>query len=296
MKDSFCVYIHISPSNKKYVGITSRKPSLRWSGGNGYKNNEHFYRAIQKYGWENFQHLIVAENMTKEDACALEIELIKKFNTQNYNFGYNNTTGGDHPTFSIQAKEKMSNAKKGKKLSEETKQKLAIVRKGRKSVLKGISLSENHKKKISEGLKEYYLQNKKINSPLSYGKSVICENIIFNNMKECDKYYGLKENTICRWLTGEDLMPEKFYNMGLNYIKNPVDFEKEIINNKKRIKYDGKYFPTICSVAEFIGVDRRTVRCWLNKTYKTPAHILDKGIEYVPYYAYKANKKNKGEF
>ena len=77
-ENNFCVYIHISPSNKKYVGITSRKPSLRWSGGNGYKNNEHFYRAIQKYGWGNFQHLIVAKNLTKEEACKAEIDLIKK--------------------------------------------------------------------------------------------------------------------------------------------------------------------------------------------------------------------------
>ena len=291
-ENNFCVYIHISPSNKKYVGITSRKPSLRWSGGNGYKNNEHFYRAIQKYGWGNFQHLIVAKNLTKEEACKAEIDLIKKFNTQDYNLGYNNTSGGEHTTFTLQAKKKMSDAKKGKKLSEETKYKLAIIRKGKKSLLKGTSLSESHKKKISKGLKEYYLYNKKRSNSFYYGKSVICENIIFNTMKECDKYYGLKENTICRWLTGEDLMPEKFYNMGLNYVKNPVSFEKEIINNKKEIKYDGKYFPTINSVAEYIGVDRRTVRCWLNKTYKTPAHILNKGIEYVPHYAYKANKKN----
>lgn len=34
MQDTWCVYRHISPSNKVYIGITSRKPELRW-GHNG---------------------------------------------------------------------------------------------------------------------------------------------------------------------------------------------------------------------------------------------------------------------
>lgn len=292
-ENNFCVYIHISPSNKKYIGITSRNPLIRWNGGNGYKKNEHFYRAILKYGWENFQHLIIADKLTKEEACALEIDLIKKFNTQDYSFGYNNTSGGEHTTFSLRSKKKMSEAKKGKKPSEETKQKLSAIRKGKKSCLKGTFLSQKHKNKISKGLKKYYLHHKKENLPL-HNKSVVCENIVFNTTKDCDKYYGLKENTVCRWLSGEKLMTEEFYIMGLNYIINPVYFEKEIIENKKGIKYDGRYFSTISSAAEYIGVDRRTIRCWLNKTYKTPQHILEKGIEYIPYYAYRAkNKKTK---
>ena len=30
------VYKHTSPSNKVYIGITSREPKLRWDNGNGY--------------------------------------------------------------------------------------------------------------------------------------------------------------------------------------------------------------------------------------------------------------------
>lgn len=32
----YCVYIHISPSNKAYIGITSISPEERWDGGRGY--------------------------------------------------------------------------------------------------------------------------------------------------------------------------------------------------------------------------------------------------------------------
>lgn len=39
MNNCYTVYKHISPSNKVYIGITSRKPELRWRKGNGYYNN-----------------------------------------------------------------------------------------------------------------------------------------------------------------------------------------------------------------------------------------------------------------
>lgn len=47
----YTVYMHISPSGKRYVGITRQRPVARWKNGRGYINNEYFYRAIKKYGW-----------------------------------------------------------------------------------------------------------------------------------------------------------------------------------------------------------------------------------------------------
>lgn len=77
MEDSFCVYKHTSPNGKVYIGITCQKPSYRWSEGNGYKNNVYFYRAIQKYGWESFQHEVLFTGLSKENARKKEVELIK---------------------------------------------------------------------------------------------------------------------------------------------------------------------------------------------------------------------------
>lgn len=91
----FCVYIHTSPSNKKYVGITSMNPKERWKNGRGYSHNKHFTNAIEKYGWNNFIHEIVAENLTEEEACKMESELIEKYNTFDSDNGYNATTGGE---------------------------------------------------------------------------------------------------------------------------------------------------------------------------------------------------------
>ena len=73
----YCVYKHIFPNNKVYIGVTCRKPEYRWDNGNGYTNTQRkIYNAIQKYGWENVKHEILFENLTKEEAEQKEIELI----------------------------------------------------------------------------------------------------------------------------------------------------------------------------------------------------------------------------
>ena len=92
----YCVYMHISPSNKRYIGITSiSPPEDRWKNGHGYRHNEYFSRAIDKYGWENFQHQIIANDLTEDEAIEMEISLISEYNTTNINYGYNLTSGGE---------------------------------------------------------------------------------------------------------------------------------------------------------------------------------------------------------
>lgn len=74
------VYIHTTPSGKKYVGITSRKLNKRWRNGHGY-NTQMFGRAIEKYGWENIKHEVIASDLTHDKAVELEKFLIAKYKT-----------------------------------------------------------------------------------------------------------------------------------------------------------------------------------------------------------------------
>ena len=92
----YCVYAHINKTNGKiYIGQTCKKPRERWSKGIGYKSQPHFWASIQKYGWDGFEHEIIASNLTKEEADNFERLLIEKLNTTNPYFGYNMTLGGE---------------------------------------------------------------------------------------------------------------------------------------------------------------------------------------------------------
>lgn len=95
---NFYVYMHTNKENNKaYVGITSRiNPEYRWRKGDGYITQTKFYRAIQKYGWENFEHVIIAANLSKTDAVLLEKQLIRQYDT--INNGYNVDEGGNANT------------------------------------------------------------------------------------------------------------------------------------------------------------------------------------------------------
>ena len=92
---TWCVYMHRIPSNKAYIGVTSKKPTLRWSNGNGYKQHPYFWNAIQKYDWDNFEHIIFASNLAKGEALHMERMLIALFDTTNERYGYNCQVGGE---------------------------------------------------------------------------------------------------------------------------------------------------------------------------------------------------------
>ena len=93
----YIVYQHINKTNgKSYIGLTCRKPQKRWGlNGNNYVECPHFWRAIQKYGWDNFDHIILYSGLTHDEACETEKRLISELQTNNPDYGYNISSGGD---------------------------------------------------------------------------------------------------------------------------------------------------------------------------------------------------------
>lgn len=92
--NSWTVYKHISPSGKVYIGITSNVKN-RWAARGYYYclSDTAFSRALKKYGWDNFQHEIIRENLSKQEACSMEIELIAYYKAKG--ISYNITNGGE---------------------------------------------------------------------------------------------------------------------------------------------------------------------------------------------------------
>ena len=96
MKNNFKVYIHRNLiNNKVYIGQTCNSLKRR-SGKNGknYKSNSHFWNDIEKYGWDNFEHKVLYDNLSCEEANKLERELIKQYKSLDLNYGYNVASGG----------------------------------------------------------------------------------------------------------------------------------------------------------------------------------------------------------
>lgn len=89
------VYVYTNKVNgKKYVGQTCQSLEYRANNGRGYKRCLHFYRAIEKYGWDNFEPRILSDCLTKKEADVLEKMYINILRTRNNEYGYNITEGG----------------------------------------------------------------------------------------------------------------------------------------------------------------------------------------------------------
>lgn len=158
-KKEWSVYMHISPFGKRYIGITSQKPETRWNYGYGYKNNPYFWKAIQKYGWSNFKHIILLQGENFEYACAAEKCLIKHYKTKNPLYGYNMTDGGEGAlghNHTQETKQKISEKNKGRKHSEEHRKKLSEMESGEGNPMWGKHHSQETKDLISLKLQEIY--------------------------------------------------------------------------------------------------------------------------------------------
>lgn len=159
----FYVYIHTCPNGKRYVGVTGRDPESRWREGNGYQYNKHFYSAILKYGWDNFEHEVF-EVDSKEEMYRKEVELISFYHSNDPEYGYNNSSGGEYSHLgckhSEETRKKMAESHKGKPVSEETKKKISEIVKKRNSdpeyrkrmseTMKGRVFSKEHREHLAE--------------------------------------------------------------------------------------------------------------------------------------------------
>lgn len=144
--NDYIVYKHTTPSNKVYIGITCKTPKERWGlNGSRYIKNNHFYNAILKYGWDNIKHEILYTDLSKQEACNKEIELIKEYNSTDDRYGYNQSTGGEYGAIGvIFTKERRNNISKALKNRKKSK----IHCKHLSQALKGTKHTKEQRNKI----------------------------------------------------------------------------------------------------------------------------------------------------
>lgn len=141
---SYVVYKHTFPNKKVYIGITGQRPEKRWRNGFGYTHNHFLKSAIEKYGWENIKHEVLFDGITKEEACQKEIELIAEYRSNQREYGYNLSSGGEQGSTGVKHE--------------------SVWNKGKSGVY-----SQEVKERIRNGLKKYY-QTHKNTSPTKFVK------------------------------------------------------------------------------------------------------------------------------
>lgn len=226
MNQFWLIYCHKNKINNKcYIGLThhTKNPNKRWRNGSAYLSDHHkiFAGAILKYGWDNFEHIILEDNIpTLEEANLREKYWIEQYRTYvgfEDSCGYNATLGGDGVSGQIISeyqKECIRSAHLGKKASEETKQKMSKTRKGKPQHMtqkkidqinsmhkswKGRHQSEEVKQRIREaGLGRKHSNESKQKMSERKKKQILCVelNRIFLGYDSVIKFTGEKYHKI----------------------------------------------------------------------------------------------------
>ena len=162
---NYKLYVHISPSNKRYYGITCKdKAEQRW-GSDG-----------RRYGWDNFTHEILFDNLTENKACLIEQCYIALYDTMDRTKGYNCSIGGvDHLH------------------TKETKCKLSEIMMGENNPMYGKHHTDEAKKKMSERKKDIYLGNKNPNA-----RKIKCIELdkVFDTVEDALKFINRKRSSL----------------------------------------------------------------------------------------------------
>lgn len=199
------LYMHVNPDNNQafYIGIgeAGRAYSTR-------SRNQHWRNIANKHG---FNVIIIHENLSWQNACELEQELIDYIGRRNIKTGILvNLTGGGEGTKGLRWTEesKLNKSKqlkeyftkhihhsKGKPRTEAQKLQHSLKMKGHQAWNKGVPMYEEAKKKISKRL-------------------IDRTGNIYGSVKEAAQQYNIKRTTLNAMLSGQtpNKTDLKYYN------------------------------------------------------------------------------------
>ena len=242
MDKKYCIYKHTNRVNGKiYIGQTYQEPKKRWQNGlSAYSHNEHFYNAIKKYGWNNFDHEILLENLSKEEMKYWEDYYIEYYESRNPDKGYNIMKGGQVSPFQILWQDENFRKKISQQQSELMKERLKDP--AERERLRQISIQnwEDHperRQEYAERMREVMLIR-----------------------WQDEEYKQARSEDMKRMWQNEDTrkkLIENTKNNAINNWKNP-DYRKKICKSVVNIE-TGLIFESGAAAGRWCGVDRSTI-------------------------------------
>lgn len=204
----YVVYRHTNLiTGESYIGTTSQPLYKRsQKNGNGYVESPLFYEAIQKYGWENFSHSILASGLTREEAGNMERHFIHLYKTNTH--GYNMQSGGFKDiTISEKTKQKISKSLKGRVFSPEHRRNMSLAELGEKNHEYGKKWSEERRKVASEQRRNVQYPGKRYVAQCDLDGNVLR---IWNGISHASRSIGISYSCISCCCTGKQLTAKGF--------------------------------------------------------------------------------------
>lgn len=258
------IYKHTNKTNNKvYIGQTKKSPAVRWRNGHGYRGNTRFSMAINKYGWENFIHEIIEDNIpTQKEANEREIYWINYYHSYNFDFGYNMSPGGYLQTEESREKQKNSFKKQHRNklnfiwcyelmkifpnptIALEWFLSSGYCKKGQKNPIVRVIDKEEHTCfgfhfcSMANFLSFHPKSKTEINSLKGHRKKVVCIETgdVFESISECSRLLNIAVQHICRACKNHTKTHGRYFCYLEDYDSCWQKHEKARVNaNKKSI-------------------------------------------------------------
>lgn len=265
-------------NNKVYIGITTKtlEHRKRIHIRDSKTKDTYFYRALRKYGENNFEWEIIDSAETMEELEELEryyINLYDSFN--NKKKGYNSTSGG-HNLYEITDEERHNRSKRAKGKNNPMY--------GVESPMKGKHFTEEHKSKISNALKKSYRPHVFGGSNPSAKKVINLDTKeIFETLTDASKKYGISRQMIGKVCNGHNKTAKGFR---WAFIEDGIVKYDELCKNKNKCKIKVTHkitgetyiFKSIRSCAKQLKLNREAISLILKGQKK---NNYDYEFEYI---------------
>ena len=176
-------------NGKVYIGQTIRSIKKRWweHKDDMSKSELPLYRAMRKYGVDNFTIEEIDGANSKSELNYKEVHYMYKFNSLDKNSGYNLRMGGSNGGHSQETRDKISKVQMGKKAKKSTKQKMSKTHKKRME-------NPELRKRISQTLRKTSTLKKPI---------VRSDGVEFESISECARQMGTTSPDLWATLNGK---------------------------------------------------------------------------------------------